>query len=92
MIDIYAPLSGIVVSLDHVPDPVAWLVRYHSVEMERPEIRRLMDDRDHSYAERYFEVFHRYDFGTKSMTTLPRTRIEDYHELLDEAFPKPIPF
>ena len=77
---------------DRVPDHVAWLIRYHSVEMDQPEVTRLMDDRDREYTAKYHGVFRRYDFGSKSRWTVPRSRVSDYRGLLEDAFPEPIPF
>jgi inositol oxygenase len=75
---------------DLVPDHVAWLLRYHSVETER--WLHLMDERDRVYNERYFTVFRRYDQGTKSPYAIPRHRLVDYRDVIEEAFPSPIVF
>jgi hypothetical protein len=76
---------------DHVPDHVAWLLRYHSIEIRRAE--PLMDARDRSYLERYLRPFRRYDQGTKSPCTLPPPTILDkYRDLIDRTFPAPILF
>jgi predicted HD phosphohydrolase len=77
---------------DHVSEPVAWLVRYHSARLDLPEVQRLMDDRDRLFFERYYTTFRHYDFDSKSTLTVPRTQIEEYAELLDDVFPQPIPF
>jgi hypothetical protein len=77
---------------DHVPDHVAWLIRYHSVGMDLPEIRRLMDERDRLYAAQYYEPFRRYDGGSKSAWYVPQTRIEDHRALIERVFPGTIPF
>jgi myo-inositol oxygenase len=73
---------------DHVPDHVAWLVRYHATSIERAE--RYMDDRDRGYAERYLKPFQRYDKGFKSTTFLPRIDLAKYRALIEETFPSPI--
>jgi hypothetical protein len=75
---------------DHVPDHVAWLIRYHSIEPD--DCVDLMDDRDRDYTERYLRVFSRYDHGTKSPFHLPRRPISDYRDLVEDAFPHPIEF
>jgi inositol oxygenase len=75
---------------EHVPDHVAWLIRYHSIHVE--DCRPLMDERDARYAREYLPVFARYDNGTKSIFREPETRIEDYRDLMAEYFPDPIPF
>jgi len=74
---------------DHVPDHLAWLLRYHSIEIA--ETRPFMDARDRSYLERYLLPFRRYDQGTKSMCSVPpRTVLDKYRDLVDRAFPSPI--
>ena len=77
---------------DRVPDHVAWLIRYHSVRFDRPDVIRLMDDRDKEYKARYYTAFSRYDFHSKSLYGVPDTTVNDYRSLIDEAFPAPIPF
>jgi predicted HD phosphohydrolase len=73
-----------------VPDHLAWLVRHHSIDLDAT--RHLMDDRDRRYATEYLEVFAYYDHGSKSAYRLPRTSLDDYREIIDEAFPEPILF
>ncbi len=75
---------------EHVPDHVAWLVRYHSIDLEACE--PLFDDRDRDYADRYLRTFARYDHGTKSAHLRPSIRIDAYRDLIEDAFPDPIPF
>jgi predicted HD phosphohydrolase len=75
---------------EHVPDHVAWLLRYHSITPSR--WLHLMDERDREYHERYFVPFTRYDQGTKSPFRLPAERLDDYRDLVERAFPDPIPF
>jgi hypothetical protein len=76
---------------DHLPDHVAWLLRYHSIEI--PLAAPLMDARDRAYLDRYLRPFRRYDQGTKSPCALPpRTILDKYRDLVDRAFPDPIPF
>jgi inositol oxygenase len=77
---------------DLVPDHVAWLIRDHSVDVDQPNVARLMDDRDEEYAAKLHGPFRRYDFGSKSKWSVPTTRISDYRSLLDDVFPQPIPF
>jgi hypothetical protein len=74
---------------DHVPDHVAWLLRYHSIEIARAT--ELMDGRDRAYLERYLRPFRRYDQGTKSVCSLPpRTILDKYRDLIERTFPSPI--
>ncbi len=75
---------------DYLPDHVSWLIRYHSLNFDVCE--HLMDDRDRRYARDYRSVFAHYDNATKSMFRVPKTRIEDYGDLIKEYFPDPIPF
>jgi Myo-inositol oxygenase len=73
-----------------VPDHVAWLIRYHSMEID--DCLPLMDDRDRDYYERYWIDFARWDGEHKSVHRVPRTRLSDYRDLVEAAFPEPIPF
>lgn len=75
---------------DHVPDAVAWLVRHHSIDAAA--VAQLMDDRDRAYTTRYFEVFTRFDHETKSPYHVPAVQIGAYRDLVEDAFPRPIPF
>lgn len=70
---------------DHVSPPVAWLIRYHSIDLER--CTPLMDARDLEYRERYLLPFRRFDFGTKSKHVLPHRRIDHYRDLVSAALP-----
>jgi Myo-inositol oxygenase len=75
---------------DYLPDHVSWLIRYHSVPLDVCE--PLMDDRDRRYARDYKSLFTYYDCATKSLFLPPKTRIEDYSDLIKEYFPDPILF
>jgi predicted HD phosphohydrolase len=75
---------------DHVPDHIAWLVRYHGIDGE--SCIRLMDERDRTYHERYLRTFQRYDNGTKSAYSIPTSRLADYRDVIEEAFPSPVRF
>jgi hypothetical protein len=73
----------------HLPEHVAWLVRYHSIMIDKAT--PYMDARDHAYTEKYLVPFRRYDLGTKSLWRLPPRQILDQHrELIDRTFPQPI--
>ncbi len=76
--------------VEHVPDHIAWLIRYHSIVI--PECEPLMDDRDRDYVERYLKLFARYDHDTKTPFRLPARQIHEYRDIVEEAFPKPIRF
>jgi hypothetical protein len=72
-----------------MPEPVAWLIRYHSINPERCAL--YMDARDCDYTARSLEAFKRYDQGTKSVFVLPDRRVLERHrELIEKTFPKPI--
>jgi hypothetical protein len=73
---------------DHVPDHVAWLLRYHGVQLTGKE--PFLDERDRRYVERYYLPFHKYDLGTKSAAMLPRTEWPRWRALIEERFPEPI--
>jgi hypothetical protein len=75
---------------DHVPDHIAWLLRYHSTPIAQCE--PFMDERDRTYTEHYLRAFAKYDFQTKCIYNIPQKRIEDYRDLVEEAFPNPILF
>jgi hypothetical protein len=75
---------------DHVPDHVAWLLRYHSVDLD--ECRPFLDERDTRYAEQYLTPFRRCEARTKSMVHLPVPRHTDYRDLIEDAFPQPVLF
>lgn len=72
----------------HLPDHLAWLIRYHSIRIS--ECEPLMDERDRTYTDRYLRTFSKYDHGTKSIYNFPKRRIEEYRDIVEEAFPDPI--
>ena len=74
---------------DHVPDSVAWLTRYHS--MDPRWMRPYLDSRDRGYYEKYL-TFKEYDQGTKSAASLPQIDLQKYRALIEETFPSPILF
>jgi hypothetical protein len=75
---------------DLIPDELAWLIRYHSVE--RAEVEPLLDAQDAERAARLLTPFAHYDHATKSPFQLPGVSLLDYRDLIEEAFPEPIPF
>ena len=75
---------------DHIDDELAWLVRYHSLEL--PAASVLMDQRDRERAERLLVPFAHYDHATKSPYHLPAKRVADYRDVVEAAFPRPIAF
>ena len=75
---------------DLVPDHVAWLIRYHTIV--EADCRPFMDDRDRLYTQRYLRPFAKYDVHSKSPFYVPTVALGEYRELIETAFPKPIPF
>jgi hypothetical protein len=73
-----------------VPEGVAWLVRYHS--MDADAVAHLMDARDRDFRSRYFDVFTHYDHRTKTPFHLPTVQLASYRDVVEDAFPEPIPF
>jgi predicted HD phosphohydrolase len=74
---------------DHVPDHVAWLVRFHSLRFDMS--KQYMDDRDKEYYEKYLGLFRKYDLGTKSVYKLPKRRLPYYKGIITKYFPNKIP-
>jgi len=79
---LYSRLKG------HVPDHIAWAVRYHSSTFGAME--PYMNERDRTYYERCLSKFQPYDQGSKSHTRLPRVDMAKYRALIEEMFPQPI--
>ncbi len=73
---------------DEVDEPVAWLVRYHSIDPAR--CAPLFDARDRAYAERYLAPFRHYDLDSKSPCTIPRKRLADYRGLAEALLPSSV--
>jgi hypothetical protein len=73
-----------------VPEHVAWIVRYHSID--EATCVPLMDAHDRDFYERFWKPFAYYDHETKSAFRLPSTRLDDYRDLVEAAFPRPISF
>lgn len=75
---------------DHLPEGIAWLIRYHSIV--RSSCEAYMDARDREYADRYLDIFARYDLDTKSPYRLPKKSISEYRHVIEEALPREIIF
>jgi hypothetical protein len=73
-----------------IPDDLAWLVRFHSLEVE--SARPLMDATDLDRVDRLLRPFAHYDHATKSPFHLPSTPLSTYRDVIEEAFPDPILF
>jgi predicted HD phosphohydrolase len=75
---------------DLIPDELAWLIRYHSIELGHA--RRLMNASDLERCERLLEPFAHYDHATKTPFHLPAVPLSRYRDVIEEAFPDPIRF
>ncbi len=75
---------------DHVPDQIAWLLRYHNISIEKSS--PYMNERDRAYAEKYLTTFQKYDRGFKSFASLPQIDLKKYRDLIEQTFPNPILF
>ena len=73
-----------------IPDDLAWLIRYHSLEVD--DARHLMDATDLERVDRLLRPFAHYDHATKSPYHLPSTPLSAYRDVIEEAFPDPILF
>ena len=66
----------------HLPDHVAWLVRYHSLRFDKAA--QFMDDRDREYHNKYLGTFRQFDLGTKSVFSAPKSNISRYLPLVEK--------
>lgn len=73
-----------------VPEPVSWLLRYHSIIIKDTE--RYFDQRDQQYVEKYLLVFRKHDIESKSPYYLPDINLDRYKALVSKYFPEPIAF
>jgi hypothetical protein len=75
---------------DHLPDPIAWTVRYHNLDISDAE--QYMDARDLKYAEQYLKPFRVFDAGFKSQYWMPEIDMARFKDLVYQYFPQPILF
>lgn len=75
---------------DHVPDHIAWTVRYHNIDLL--DAAPFMNARDEAHAEKYLLRFRRYDTNFKSVYSVPRLNMAKYRALIEQYFPAPILF
>ena len=74
---------------EHVPEHLAWLIRYHSIDIA--QTKPYMNERDRWYFDHYLWPFRQYDGYTKSPWRVPPARLLDkYRDLVDKTFPAPI--
>ncbi|MEN3950820.1 inositol oxygenase family protein [Iodidimonas sp. SYSU 1G8] len=75
---------------DHVPEHIAWLLRYHSIHFRREA--RLMNARDREWTAKYLKPFHHYDQNFKSPFRPAEQTLSHWRDLIFDRFPRPIPF
>jgi hypothetical protein len=75
---------------DHVPENMAWLLRYHGTDMA--DLAPFLNEKDRRFRDRYLTPFHKYDAGTKSYNHLPKVQLAKYRDLIENMFPQPILF
>jgi hypothetical protein len=75
---------------DHLPDELAWLVRYHSLDVEAAA--EVMNEQDLERANALLLPFAHYDHATKSPFDVPVKSISGYREVIEAAFPRRIRF
>lgn len=76
---------------DHVPEHIAWMVRYHSTIIHKSE--PFMSARDREYEQKYLAAFRVHDQGSKSIHYLPSPMTLDrYRDFVESHFPNPILF
>lgn len=75
---------------DHVPEPVAWTARYHTIDLA--VAGPVMNERDQRLAAEYLSPFREFDAGFKSPQWLPKIDMARYRELIERTFPEPILF
>ena len=76
---------------DHVPEHVAWMIRYHSMLVGKAEA--YMSLKDNEYYRKYLSRFSKYDHGTKSTAFLPdHATLDRYRDFVETHFRQPILF
>ena len=75
---------------DHVPEHIAWTIRYHSASAR--EIAPYCNERERGFLDHWLAKFQPYDQGRKSYSHLPRVDMAKYRALIEETFPHPIVF
>lgn len=75
---------------DHLPPEIAWLVRYHSINIERCE--PYMNASDHDRVKRYLTPFRHYDLYSKAPYFYPKLRLEDFRPVIEKYLPPTVVF
>jgi len=73
---------------DFVSEEVAWLIRYHSINLD--SCSRYFDQHDRQYAEKYLDEFKKYDKGTKSIYNIPCVDIQKHRRIVEKFLPEPL--
>ncbi len=68
----------------YVPDNIAWIIRYHSIN---ESCYKYFDMNDDTYAHKYFNLFKKYDKGTKSMYSIPKVDIDKHRRMIENWIP-----
>jgi len=72
----------------HVPDRIAWSIRYHSA---RPDtIAPYLNSEERKVEKELLAKFRIYDQTTKSIHRLPRIDMGKYRDMVEALFPRPI--
>ena len=76
---------------DYVPEPIAWMLRYHSMVLGEAE--PYMSKRDLELDRDYLTTFRKHDQGSKSIWSLPNGgSLARFREFVEDRFPQPILF
>lgn len=75
---------------DHVPEHLAWLLRYHGTSLH--DTQPFLSETDRHYRDHYLIPFRKYDSGTKAYNHLPKVKLAKYRDLIEQTFPQPILF
>lgn len=76
---------------DHVPEHIAWMIRYHSTMIDPAE--PFMNQSDREKEQKYLSTFREHDQGSKSTHFLPASMTLDrYRDFVESHFPNPILF
>lgn len=73
---------------DLVSDEVAWLIRYHSINLD--SCSQYFDQKDKQYAEKYLDEFKKYDKGTKSIYNIPVVDTDKHRRIVEKFLPEPL--
>lgn len=74
----------------HVPDHVAWALRYHSLDLHENLV--YMSPHERELFDKYVVAFRRFDLYSKSPKWVPTLDMTKYRELIEAYFPQPILF